>query len=239
MTSSTRGHSRRVESPISHVSVTSFRTPIICPLSSGAAPFPDSCLNDHGQIRSSIRRSHRLNIERQIIALQEYSSRPNRRPDARSRRMVFGNDGGEGLINRVNREWAFSRETEKSGGGASQGTHGLPQRFSVAGKERIESFGNVWRNWGYLAELRQAWADRWRQQMGGRGSERNNLAPHTGHVSNCCGPVGGVIEPVDAFVFRVMGAARRRLLDRAPSLDTSRTRQETQGNFRSTPSSRI
>jgi len=43
-------------------------------------------------------------------------------------------------------------------------------------KERTGSSGNVWRNWGYLAELRQARADRWRQHMGRLGSERNSLA---------------------------------------------------------------
>ena len=28
------------------------------------------------------------------------------------------------------------------------------------------------------------------------------MAPHTGHVSNSCGPVGEVIEPVDAYCFQ-------------------------------------
>jgi hypothetical protein len=47
-------------------------------------------------------------------------------------------------------------------------------------KERTGSSGNVWRNWGYLAELRQGWANRWRQQMGRLRSEKKNLAPQVG-----------------------------------------------------------
>ena len=42
------------------------------------------------------------------------------------------------------------------------------------------SLGKLWRNWGYLARLRQARAERWRQQRGSRGSERNSLAPQVG-----------------------------------------------------------
>jgi hypothetical protein len=46
--------------------------------------------------------------------------------------------------------------------------------------ERKGSSGNVWRNWGYLAERRQGWADRWRQPTGRWRSERNSLAPQVG-----------------------------------------------------------
>ena len=46
--------------------------------------------------------------------------------------------------------------------------------------ERIGSSGNAWRNWGYLAGLRQARKERWRQPRGRWRSERNSLAPRVG-----------------------------------------------------------
>ena len=50
-------------------------------------------------------------------------------------------------------------------------------------KGRTGSSGNVWQNWGYLARIWQAQEDRWRQQQGSRGSERNSLAPQVRHRS--------------------------------------------------------
>jgi hypothetical protein len=50
-------------------------------------------------------------------------------------------------------------------------------------KERTGSSGNVWRNWGYLAGIRQAQKDRWCQPIGRWRSERNSLAPQDGHRS--------------------------------------------------------
>jgi hypothetical protein len=54
---------------------------------------------------------------------------------------------------------------------------GQPQRTLRGWNGRIGSSGNVWQNWGYLARLWQAQEDRWRQQQGSCGSERNILAP--------------------------------------------------------------
>ena len=56
-----------------------------------------------------------------------------------------------------------------------------PSTTTLRGRnERTGSSGNVWRNWGYLAGLRQAQKDRWRQPTGRWRSEGNNLAPQVG-----------------------------------------------------------
>ena len=61
-----------------------------------------------------------------------------------------------------------------------RGLTGPPTTVLRGRKERTGSSGNVWRNWGYLARLRKAQEDRWRQQQGRLGSERNSLAPQVG-----------------------------------------------------------
>jgi hypothetical protein len=61
-----------------------------------------------------------------------------------------------------------------------RGLTGPPTTVLGGREERIGTSGNLWWNWGYLAGLRQAQKNRWRQPTGRWRSERDNLAPQVG-----------------------------------------------------------
>jgi hypothetical protein len=56
------------------------------------------------------------------------------------------------------------------------------------------------------------------------------VAPQSGHVSNFCGSVDPLIEHSGVYCFRAIRAQPDPWPEWAPSLDTSRTRQDTSGS---------
>src|ERR1017187_9097435 len=73
--------------------------------------------------------------------------------------------------------WRYSPEKRRI---QAEGCHGGltgPTTTTLRGRKgRTGSSRNVWQNQGYLARQWPAQEDRWRQQQGSRGSERNKWA---------------------------------------------------------------
>ncbi len=57
--------------------------------------------------------------------------------------------------------------------------------------------------------------------------ENADLTPQLGHVSNCCRPIGNLIEPLNAWFFRMIGMDRQRLSTPGPQIGHVSNSSET------------